>query len=172
MSSTRKLGKAKMPKKRAQRATSNVFAMFDQAQIQEFKEAFNMIDQNRDGFIDKEDLHDMLASLGKEVSDEYLDSMIGEASGPINFTMFLTLFGEKLTGTDPEEVIRNAFQCFDEDNTGFINEEYLRELLTSMGERFTDDQVDELYKDAPIKSGMFNYVEFTRMLKHGTKDDQ
>lgn len=56
-------GKAK-PKKRAQRATSNVFAMFDQAQIQEFKEAFNMIDQNRDGFVDKEDLADMLASLG------------------------------------------------------------------------------------------------------------
>lgn len=24
-----------------------------------------MIDQNRDGFVDKEDLHDMLASLGK-----------------------------------------------------------------------------------------------------------
>lgn len=56
--------KGKTTKKRAQRATSNVFAMFDQAQIQEFKEAFNMIDQNRDGFIDKEDLHDMLASLG------------------------------------------------------------------------------------------------------------
>jgi len=36
-----------------------------QDQIQEFKEAFNMIDHNRDGFIDKEDLHDMLASLGK-----------------------------------------------------------------------------------------------------------
>lgn len=51
-------------KKRAQRATSNVFAMFDQAQIQEFKEAFNMIDQNRDGFIDKDDLHEMLGSLG------------------------------------------------------------------------------------------------------------
>jgi len=55
-------------KKRAQRATSNVFAMFDQAQIQEFKEAFNMIDQNHDGFIDKEDLHDMLASLGMKLS--------------------------------------------------------------------------------------------------------
>ena len=52
-------------KKRAQRATSNVFAMFDQDQIQEFKEAFNMIDQNRDGFIDHDDLRDMLASLGK-----------------------------------------------------------------------------------------------------------
>lgn len=63
--SSRKVGAGKAkPKKRAQRATSNVFAMFDQAQIQEFKEAFNMIDQNRDGFIDKEDLADMLASLG------------------------------------------------------------------------------------------------------------
>lgn len=55
-------------KRRAQRATSNVFAIFDQAQIQEFKEAFNMIDQNRDGFIDKEDLHDTLASLGNNYS--------------------------------------------------------------------------------------------------------
>ena len=40
--------------------------MFDQSQIQEFKEAFNMIDQNRDVFIDKEDLHDMLASMEKK----------------------------------------------------------------------------------------------------------
>lgn len=66
-----KRAKGKTTKKRPQRATSNVFAMFDQSQIQEFKEAFNMIDQNRDGFIDKEDLHDMLASLGTctEASD-------------------------------------------------------------------------------------------------------
>lgn len=31
--------------------------------------------------------------------------MINEASGSINFTMYLTLFGEKLIGTDPEEVL-------------------------------------------------------------------
>ena len=41
-------------------------------------------------------------------------------SGPINFTMFLTLFGEKLNGTDPEDVIQNAFACFDQRNTGNI----------------------------------------------------
>lgn len=65
MSSRKTAGRRATTKKRAQRATSNVFAMFDQAQIAEFKEAFNMIDQNHDGFIDKEDLHDMLASLGE-----------------------------------------------------------------------------------------------------------
>ncbi|KAK9403387.1 myosin regulatory light chain 2 smooth muscle minor isoform [Crotalus adamanteus] len=166
-----KRAKTKTTKKRPQRATSNVFAMFDQSQIQEFKEAFNMIDQNRDGFIDKEDLHDMLASLGKNPTDEYLDAMMNEAPGPINFTMFLTMFGEKLNGTDPEDVIRNAFACFDEEATGFIQEDYLRELLTTMGDRFTDEEVDELFREAPIdKKGNFNYIEFTRILKHGAKD--
>jgi Ca2+-binding EF-hand superfamily protein len=77
-----------------------------------------MIDQNRDGFVDKDDLHDMLASLGKDPSDDYLEEMIREARGPINFTMFLTLFGEKLNGTDPEDVIKNAFACFDPEGTG------------------------------------------------------
>ena len=125
----------KVTKKRGQRATSNIFAMFDQAQIQEFKEAFNMIDQNRDGFIDSEDLKDMFASLGKEPDDKLVDSMMGEAPGPLNFTMFLTLFGEKLNGTDPEDVIRNAFGCFDDDGEGKLHEDYLKRLLMTMGDR-------------------------------------
>ena len=82
------------------------------------QEAFNMIDQNRDGFIDKDDLLEMLTSLGKNPEDTYMEAMISEAPGPINFTMFLTLFGERLNGTDPEDVIQNAFACFDEKNTG------------------------------------------------------
>ena len=77
-----------------------------------------MIDQNRDGYIDKEDLFDIYTSLGKNVCDLDLDLMVNMAPGPINFTMFLTLFGEKLNGTDPEDVIKNAFLCFDERNAG------------------------------------------------------
>lgn len=153
--------------------TSNVFAMFDQNQIQEFKEAFNMIDANKDQLIDQADLAEIYASLGKNPSDKDLDDMIKMAPGPINFTMFLTMFGEKLMGTDPEDVIKNAFQCFDDNGDGKINDEYLRELLTTMGDRFTDDQVDQLFHDAPISSsGDFNYVEFTKQLKHGKKDPE
>lgn len=115
--------------------------MFDKAQIQEFKEAFNMIDQNNDGVIDKDDLREMQNSLGKNPDDGYLEAMMNEAPGPINFTMFLTLFGEKLQGTDPEDVIKNAFACFDEENTGVLSEDRLRELLTTMGDRFSPEEV-------------------------------
>ena len=55
-------------------------------------------------------------------------------------------------------------------HTGSLNEDYLRELLTTLGDRFTQDEVDDLYKEAPIKNGQFDFVEFTRILKHGAKD--
>jgi len=61
-----------------------------------------------------------MARAGKNPSDAELDGMMNEAPGPINFTMFLTMFGEKLNGTDPEDVIRNAFACFDDDNKGIV----------------------------------------------------
>lgn len=53
-------------------------------------------------------------------------------------------------GTDPEDVIKNAFGCFDENNQGYINEEYLRELLVSMGDRFTDEDVGGLRHNIEI----------------------
>lgn len=81
------------------------------------------MDQNKDGFIDKNDLRDMYAQLGQVVSDSTLEDMIKEAPGPINFTMFLQLFGDRLTGTDPEDVIVGAFKMFDKKDTGAITEE-------------------------------------------------
>jgi len=166
------MGKKSSAKKRAQRATSNVFAMFDQTQVQEFKEAFNMIDQDRDGFISNEDLKDMLASLGQIMTDDEIDGMIKEAPGAINFTMFLTLMGEKLNGTDAEDVIKNAFKCFDPENKETINEDYMRELLMSMGERFTEEECDDMFNEAKVdKKGNFNYIEFVRLIKHGPKDE-
>lgn len=142
--------------------------MFDQKQIAEFKEAFSMIDHDNDGFIDKEDLKDMLSSLGQNPSDEVIEKMLSEATGDINFTMFLTLMGDKLSGTDPEHEILQAFECFDEGTTGFISAAELREHLTTMGERFSQEEVDIMFKGAaPDKEGNFNYREFVRVLKHG-----
>lgn len=43
----------------------------------------------------------------------------------------------------------------------------------TMGDRWPEELVDELFHGAPIKDGLFDYTEFTRMLKHGArgKDD-
>merc|ERR1719348_1565379 len=78
--------------------------------------------------------------------------------------MFLTLFGEKLNGTDPEDVIKNAFGCFDPDQKGTIKEDYLRGLLTTMGDRFTAEECDEMFNGAPVDDdGNFNEVTFFKV---------
>lgn len=116
--------------------------MFDQTQIQEFKEAFTVIDQNRDGIIDKEDLRDTFAAMGRlNVKNEELDAMMKEASGPINFTVFLTMFGEKLKGADPEDVITGAFKVLDPEGKGTIKKQFLEELLTTQCDRFSQEEV-------------------------------
>lgn len=44
-------------------------------------------------------LHQHRSPLGRlNVKNEEIDEMIKEAPGPINFTVFLTMFGEKLKG--------------------------------------------------------------------------
>jgi hypothetical protein len=53
---------------------------------------------------------------------------------------------------------------------GYIQEEYLKECLMTMGDRWSEDMVDDLVQGAPIKEGFFDYIEFTRMLKHGSKE--
>uniref|UniRef100_A0A8C6YZ63 Myosin light chain 2 n=1 Tax=Nothoprocta perdicaria TaxID=30464 RepID=A0A8C6YZ63_NOTPE len=157
----------KKAKKRIEGANSNVFSMFEQAQIQEFKEAFTIMDQNRDGFIDKADLRDTFAALGRlNVKNEEIDEMIKEAPGPINFTVFLTMFGEKLKGADPEETILNAFKVFDPEGKGPPH--------THHGERFSQEEVpiDQMFAAFPPDvSGNLDYKNLVHVITHGEEKD-
>jgi len=157
--------------KRAQRATSNVFAMFNQSQIQEFKEAFTMIDQNRDGIIDQSDLQAIYQQIGRDPDPKTLEEMLKESPGQLNFTHFLTLFGEKLHGTDPEMTLRTSFQMFDPDGKGTMPEEYFKELLMNTGDQFSKDEIKKTWKEAPIEGGQLDYMKFVTYIKRGKEDD-
>jgi|ERR1711942_513226 len=157
--------------KKAQRATSNVFALFNQAQIQEFKEAFTLMDQDRDGILSQGDLAAMFEQTGREANAKLLDEMIAESPGQLNFTHFLTLFGEKMHGTDSESALRDAFALFDEGKTGVIAEDYMKELLSTVGDQFSKEELKQCWKEAPIESGKLDYVKFTQYIKRGKEED-
>ncbi|NXG58567.1 MLRA protein, partial [Hemiprocne comata] len=165
----------KKAKKKIEGANSNVFSMFEQAQIQEFKEVggpLTIMDQNRDGFIDKADLRDTFAALGRlNVKNEEIDEMIKEAPGPINFTVFLTMFGEKLKGADPEETILNAFKVFDPEGKG-LKSDYIKEMLMTQGERFSQEEIDQMFTAfPPDMSGNLDYKNLVHVITHGEEKD-
>lgn len=152
-------------------ATSSVLTKLPQKTIQEMKEAFTMIDQNRDGFIDLNDLKEMFSSLGRTPDEKDLQAMLKEAPGPLNFTMFLSLFSEKLSGTDPEGTINDAFRMFDKDGKGTLPEEYIKDLLENMGDNFTKDEMKQTFKEAPVEGGKLDYIRFTAIIKGSESEE-
>ncbi|KAG9042159.1 SCF ubiquitin ligase complex subunit cdc4 [Tulasnella sp. UAMH 9824] len=63
-----------------------------------------------------------------------------------------------------EEFVR-GFQVFDKEGNGFIGAGELRYVLTQLGEKMTDAEVDELMKGVQVgPDGNVNYETFTRML--------
>jgi len=159
-------------KRRAQRSGSNVFAQFTPHQVQEFKEAFTLIDQDKDGFISKNDIRATFDSLGRLCTDAELESMVAEASGPINFTMFLTIFGDRIAGTDEEEVIVNAFNMYNEGD-GKCKEDTLRKALTTWGEKFNEAEIEEALAEAPIdNNGMIDLKKFANILTKGAEEEE
>jgi hypothetical protein len=58
---------------------------------------------------------------------------------------------------EPEEYCR-GFQVFDKELTGFIGVGQFRYILTNLGEKMSDDEVDELLKAVDTSSGELNYM--------------
>jgi Ca2+-binding EF-hand superfamily protein len=146
--------------------------MFSQRQVAEFKEAFSMMDADKDGVIGKNDLRATYDALGRMVSDKELDELLGECTGPLNFTQLLTLFANRMSGSaDDDEVVINAFKSFDEG--GKIDSEKLRHALMTWGEKFSSDEVDDAYEQMTIDgSGKIDTGKLIQMLTASAEDEE
>merc|ERR1740139_1540782 len=70
----------------------------------------------------------------------------------------------KMKDTDTEEELIEAFKVFDRDGNGFISAAELRHVMTNLGEKLTDEEVDEMIREADVDGdGQINYEEFTTL---------
>ena len=64
----------------------------------------------------------------------------------------------KMKDADSEEEIKEAFRVFDKDGNGFISAAELRHVITNLEEKLTDEEVDEMIREADIDGdGQVNY---------------
>ena len=99
-------------------------------------------------------LETVMRSLGQNLTEAELQDMINEVDvdghGTIDFSEFLSLVARKTKDTDTEEELVEAFKVFDRDGNGFISAAELRHVMMNLGEKFTDEEVDEMIREADV----------------------
>ncbi|TNN00673.1 hypothetical protein fugu_011919 [Takifugu bimaculatus] len=119
-----------------------------------FKECFSLYDRQRNGKIKARELITVMRCLGSsptpsEVQRHLLSHQI-EWSGELDFSTLLSIMHQQLRQEAPEEEILEAMRMADKEQKGFILVSELRAKLTSLGEKLTDGEVDELLKAAGV----------------------
>ena len=79
-------------------------------------------------------------------------------NGIIDFSEFLVMMARKMKDGESTDEIREAFRVFDKDGNGYVSAAELRHVMTNVGEKLTDEEVDEMIKEADIdRDGQVNY---------------
>eukprot|EP00697_Spironema_sp_BW2_P016905 gnl/Spiro4/8413_TR4415_c0_g1_i1.p2 gnl/Spiro4/8413_TR4415_c0_g1~~gnl/Spiro4/8413_TR4415_c0_g1_i1.p2 ORF type:complete len:173 (-),score=51.72 gnl/Spiro4/8413_TR4415_c0_g1_i1:116-592(-) len=146
-------------------------------QLQELREAFSLFDKEGDGSITTNHLPAVMRSLGQLVNVDKMQKLIMEmdpdGNGSVDFSEFVTMMAPRLPAADDDEPkkkkqenrLTKAFKRFDTDDKGVISAAELREMMTSLGEKLTEEEADEMLRDADVDGdGQIDYAAFVQLL--------
>ena len=145
--------------------------MITEDKMNEFKEAFNIFDKDKDGYITAKELGDLIRNLGQTPSEAELQNMINEVdinnNGAIDFKEFLDIMIKKLKDSENEEELIEAFKIFDKDGNGLIGSEELLNVMVTLGETSNIKEIEDLIKEVDLdRDGLINYEEFVKLISN------
>ncbi|XP_063685149.1 uncharacterized protein LOC134819253 [Bolinopsis microptera] len=138
-------------------------------QIREFKDAFDIFDEDASGTVSTGELASVMRTLGQDIDEKEVGIMISEVdsdgSGEIDFAEFCTLMSRQMEKADPEFEYKKAFKIFDKRGDGFIDNAELKHVMTNIGEDMSDHEILAMIKEADLDGdGMLNYDEFLNIM--------
>merc|ERR1711890_128497 len=104
---------------------------FSAEQIQMYKDCFKLMDINKDGVLDKNDLRGAFDNVGVLMSESELDGLLGEVSGPCTCDNMVKI-AEKMAGEGY-------------DNEGKIDSKMFQHALTTWGDKMTKAEIDDIF---------------------------
>merc|ERR1711937_752628 len=125
-------------------------AGFSEEQIQMYKDCFKLMDINKDGMIDKNDLRGAFDNVGVLMSEEELDSLLGEISGGCTPDNMIAMFQEKMAGegNDADDLIVQAFKAYEFE--GKIDSKMFSHALKTWGDKMSEAEIDDVFGEFEI----------------------
>merc|ERR1711962_1666621 len=123
---------------------------FSEEQLQMYKDCFKLMDINKDGQLDKNDLRGAFDNVGVLMSESELDGLLGEISGPCTYDNMVKMFQEKMAGVgnDPDDLIVQAFKAYD--NEGKIDSKMFEHALKTWGDKMTKAEIEDIFGEFEI----------------------
>jgi len=132
-------------------------------QLGECKDAFSLFDRKSTGLVPTSVLGDLLRAVGQNPTQAEVQEIVDGLGQDVSYDAFLKVVSRPSgfnTAGSAQEFIQ-GFQVFDKEGDGYISTGELRYVLTSLGEKLTNEEVDELLKGLEVdKDGRINYVDF------------
>jgi len=143
------------------------YPRLNEEQLDEFREGFGTFDKNKDGKINAAELAALMRWLGTIPASQDLHDVMRDFGQGDSLTLdgFLQYMSRKFVDDFlPNEIIE-AFQVFDKDGKGMISASELRHVLSFMGDRLDDNQVEEMLGQAVgAGDGSLLYEPFVRKM--------
>ncbi|NWZ18975.1 CALL4 protein, partial [Asarcornis scutulata] len=94
-----------------------------------------------------------------------------ERNAELDFSTFLNIMYRQMKQEEPEKEILTALSMIDRQKRGVITVSELRAKLTNLGEKLSEEEVDDLLKEAKIgPNGTIKYEEFAHAICIPTVD--
>ncbi|CAF1087386.1 unnamed protein product [Rotaria sordida] len=134
----------------------------------DFRDAFSLFDDRGDDKISKHLFGEVVRALGLNPTEGQIKSTTQNLkTDRISFEEFLPLYdslAKKKDNSMGEEELIEGLKVFDKEQNGNISSAELRHLLTNLGERLTDEEVEQLLTGLEDKNGLIHYEEWIRKL--------
>ncbi|KAL1992544.1 hypothetical protein VTN49DRAFT_4576 [Thermomyces lanuginosus] len=119
------------------------------ALLRDMREAFQVLDRDNDGNVNRDDVADVLSNLGLDPSPSTLSRYFPAGSQTMNLPTFLNTLSTLLAPFSSERELLNAFAAFDDDDSGQIDVSELRDALLhtnpDAGERpLSEKEIDQV----------------------------
>merc|ERR1712032_939011 len=107
---------------------------FSEEQVQMYKDCFKLMDINKDGTLDKNDLRGAFDNIGVLMSESELDELMGEVGGPCNVMGMVNMF--------------QAFMAYDQ--AGKIDVKMFQHALTTWGDKMNKAEIDDIFNEFDV----------------------
>merc|ERR1719347_1911460 len=115
-----------------------------------YKDCFKLMDINKDGTIDKNDLRGAFDNVGVLMTEGELDGLLGEINGACTYQNMVNMFQEKMAGdgNDSDDLIIQAFKAYDVE--GMIDVKMFQQALKTWGDKMTKAEIDDIFGEFDI----------------------